>query len=521
MDTKIFVMTHKRIAEIPDDIYIPLQVGKAGKEDFGYLGDDTGENISEKNANYCELTGMYWIWKNMKCDVVGICHYRRYFVREEKLLTKGYIEQKLQEYSIIIPSTSCVRASSVYTQYEKVHDSGKDLLVCREVIAEKYPEYLQAFDFSMKSILVSVGNMWITRKEMYDSYCEWLFDILFEVEKRIDITGYDDYQKRVMGFLSERLFRAWLLMQPEKITEEQVKMIDPADFQNAEKKVDLLYKYIKLKMQPVLNLYKRNEEPHSLAYPKECRQNFEGKIPVWLNWWQGEQEMPELIRCCYESLKRNLPEDKVTIRLITLENCMEYVTFTETIIRKFNEGKIAYVHLSDAVRAELLYRYGGMWIDTTYYAAYKIPENIFSMEHIYTLRFAKPVQGANITQGRWSGNLWYTPKGKKLFQFLMECIWYHWENENQILDYSLMDYIIAIAVEEFPEVREELEACAYCEGNVFELQKMMNLKYTPERMQRIQEDSIFYKLNCHVECQKTNLVGEQTVYGRLLEEMSI
>ena len=77
MDTRIYVMTHKEIDEIGDEMYIPLHVGRASGKTFGYTGDDTGDHISEKNPYYCELTGIYWLWKNVRCDIVGICHYRR------------------------------------------------------------------------------------------------------------------------------------------------------------------------------------------------------------------------------------------------------------------------------------------------------------------------------------------------------------------------------------------------------------------------------------------------------------
>lgn len=82
MKTKIMIITHKKFYEPKSNIFIPLHVGKKGKEDLGYIGDDTGENISEKNPNYCELTGQYWIWKNIKdVDYLGICHYRRFFIK--------------------------------------------------------------------------------------------------------------------------------------------------------------------------------------------------------------------------------------------------------------------------------------------------------------------------------------------------------------------------------------------------------------------------------------------------------
>ena len=114
MDIKILVAAHKKYWMPDDDVYIPVHVGREGKEDLGYIGDNTGDNISAKNANYCELTGLYWAWKNLKCDYIGLCHYRRYFagknirgndVEKKKtviLKRQGY-EKLLQEYDMILP----------------------------------------------------------------------------------------------------------------------------------------------------------------------------------------------------------------------------------------------------------------------------------------------------------------------------------------------------------------------------------------------------------------------------------
>ena len=514
MDIRLYVMTHKKIAEIPDTLYIPMQVGKAGKEDFGYVGDDTGDNISAKNNRYCELTGMYWLWKNVKCDIIGVCHYRRYFIKDEKLLDQSYIEKKMQNYSMIIPSSACVKDEDVYYHYRKRHYT-KDLDLCRQVISEKYPEYVQAFDYCMRTILVSVGNMWITRKDIFDKYCEWLFDILFEVEKRIDLTGYDEYQTRVMGFLSERLFRVWLMMQNEKITEEEIKLIAPEDFLNAEKKRDLLYRYISLKVQPVVQIYQQDNGTHSLAEKVEAKDMFEGKIPVWICWWQGEAAMPELIRLCVESIRENIPQEKAVVRLITFENCREYVTFTNTIIQKYNDGKISMTHLSDILRAELLYRYGGMWIDATYYLTAKLPEKLLE-SNLYTLRFEKSNWSADITRGRWSGNFWIANKGGKLMQFLMESLWYYWETEEALVDYYLIDDMIAVAVETFADIKEQLERCGFYQGDVFALTGLMNKKFRPEYEKQIKNTSVFYKLNRRENYVKSNIAGEQTVYGYLI-----
>ena len=316
MDTRIYVMTHKKIENLPEEIYQPLHVGREGKEDLGYPGDNTGEEISCKNPYYCELTGMYWLWKNVKCDIIGVCHYRRFFLRDGKLLNQEEIEELAQNYPIIIPNSRCVREKNVYEHYGNRHNA-KDLDLCREVIAEKYPAYISAFDYAMDTILISMANMWITRKKIYDRYCQWLFDILFEVERRLDMTGYDAYQQRVMGFLSERLFRVWLFMQPEKIAEENI----------------------------------------------GCQDNFAGKNPVWFCYLPGEKEMSETVKFCFTNLKKNLLKGTQTFRFITLENCLEYVSFSLSVIEKFNDGRLGNKELTELLQVELLYRYGGTWVD--------------------------------------------------------------------------------------------------------------------------------------------------------------
>ena len=91
-----------------DKIYLPIHVGRVEKADLGYLGDDTGDNISAKNANYCELTGLYWAWKNLKCDYIGLCHYRRYFahavsgsdMEKKKLAILQRTDYELYEYML-------------------------------------------------------------------------------------------------------------------------------------------------------------------------------------------------------------------------------------------------------------------------------------------------------------------------------------------------------------------------------------------------------------------------------------
>ena len=173
----MYIMAHKKF-QVPDkNGYIPLQVGSTLNEDLGYQKDDTGIQISAKNKTYCELTGMYWIWKNIQCDNVGICHYRRYFVQDE-LLTIEYMEECLKTYDIIVPDSGMTMYENVYKHYENRHKI-KDLNICGEVLLQKYPKDYAAFKWSLERNFMSLGNMVITSKTLYDEYCSWLFDILF------------------------------------------------------------------------------------------------------------------------------------------------------------------------------------------------------------------------------------------------------------------------------------------------------------------------------------------------------
>lgn len=215
-DVKIYIAVHKKCSLPNIEGYIPLQVGKEGKTDLGFIGDNTGDNISSKNPNYCELTGMYWMYKNVKCNIIGLVHYRRYFFKGmfqhkmSDIISCDEIKNILQEYDVIVPKKFLVREKSNYENYKKLEHI-EDLETCRDVISELTPEYLDSFDLACKKRYFYPYNMCILKKQQFDSYAEWLFKILFEVEKRVDITNYSDYDKRIFGFLSERLFNVWLL----------------------------------------------------------------------------------------------------------------------------------------------------------------------------------------------------------------------------------------------------------------------------------------------------------------------
>lgn len=226
MDIKILIATHKKYWMPSDEVYMPIHVGREGKDNLGYVGDNTGENISIKNPNYCELTGLYWAWKNLDCEYIGLCHYRRYFAHKSKsskledkkqaIFTRDDYERLLQQYDVILPKKRNYFIETVRSQYEHAHNK-RDLDEIEKIIKMQYPSYIEAFEKVMNSRKLHIYNMFVMNKALFDEYCTWLFDILFTLEKRIDIINYDKYNARVFGFLSERLFNIWLEKKQLKI----------------------------------------------------------------------------------------------------------------------------------------------------------------------------------------------------------------------------------------------------------------------------------------------------------------
>ena len=204
---KILVACHKADPNIrQNEVYMPIQVGKAVHSDLdlGFQCDNTGDNISEKNGSYCELTALYWAWKNLKdVDFIGLAHYRRYLDIEEKDMKKDLLSGK-----IIIPEEYV----SPISNFEKLVSfiGYEDAYIMIDSILELYPEMRQSIiGYFFNSNKYSVFNMLITDANTFNRYCEFLFNILGLVEKRIIKSGYNR-QRRTLGYMGEILLGLWL-----------------------------------------------------------------------------------------------------------------------------------------------------------------------------------------------------------------------------------------------------------------------------------------------------------------------
>lgn len=215
---KIYVVSHKNFNLPAENLYVPIQVGF--KEDlFGEKGlrDNTGDNIAAKNKNYCELTALYWIWKNAaNVDRIGICHYRRYFYKnviskyQNDILKENDLKDIFKNYDIILPEKLNVIGDVEHFYYIQGEGRKKDIDNVKKIITQKYPAYISSLNKVLSGKSASYCNMMITSNKIFSEYCEWLFDILFELEKITDLTGYSEAEARIYGYLSEILLNVWV-----------------------------------------------------------------------------------------------------------------------------------------------------------------------------------------------------------------------------------------------------------------------------------------------------------------------
>lgn len=224
-DISIYVATHKKLDVRFPEGYIPMQVNCANNKEHweNYYHDDYGDNISVKNPYYCELSVLYSAWKNCNSMIKGLAHYRRYMSNntnvefntkmlcdlehlEKEIISADEIEQRIftEGNDILLTMPQGPYPETGRQELEKFCYK-KDISILTEIIEEDYPEYLPYLYQVLDSKNLYYFNMMIARAEVFDSYCEWVFEVLEKIEKRCDITSYDTQHKRIFGYFAEVL----------------------------------------------------------------------------------------------------------------------------------------------------------------------------------------------------------------------------------------------------------------------------------------------------------------------------
>ncbi len=270
MKEKILVCCHKQDVMENTYPYYPLHVGKANSTlELGFPGDNTGNNISEKNPSYCELTGLYWLWKNLQDEeVIGVCHYRRYFdfhkqcrfgfhetmfpVSSFERMNREIPREILEKVKAgFVVCAKPYKSVSVFHDYCSNHYSEDYKVLSRVFYRTQSMKMKRAFFRVFQGCELRPCNMFIMSRCDFEAYCQWLFHILDEVEHNIDITYYNATQQRIFGYMGERLLNVWLQAEKlHKLIERPLMLfVDDAVYAQQKKQSLFDYKYHNLRFQ--------------------------------------------------------------------------------------------------------------------------------------------------------------------------------------------------------------------------------------------------------------------------------
>lgn len=209
-NVKIFVVAHKPFEMLEGKALVPIHVGKNPLA--GMIRDDTGENISEKNSSYCEMTAHYWIWKNIRdCDYVGVCHYRRYFGID---ITDKNIYEVMDNTDVLMVEPSW-HIDSVYAYYSKFMGA-ENMTILWMVMKKLCPEYVKTLENICDGVKFHPFNMLLCKKSLFDEYAEWMFSILGECEKYVKPSPYTN-GRRALAYMAELLTGVYFIHQGLRI----------------------------------------------------------------------------------------------------------------------------------------------------------------------------------------------------------------------------------------------------------------------------------------------------------------
>ena len=259
---------------------------------------------------------------------------------------------------------------------------------------------------------------------------------------------------------------------------------------------------------------------------KNCPKVAPKDYQIFYGWLQGEENLPLLARCCYNSLKMNAGAYKITF--IDEKNYSDYVDIPPYIYEKFKAGKMKPAHFTDVIRINLLERYGGLWLDATilvteplenYKKLLKLP--FFTQKFTHEKNNNHPITksfGAYSSYARWGGfiqgsSVIHNP----LFAFMKDFYNEYWRDFDEIIDYVLMDFMIDIAYDNIPAVKREIDEVPINNENVWTLSPYLNTPYANFQFDKILRGNFLNKMSSRkqldTETEGTVLREIQKRYG--------
>lgn len=234
---------------------------------------------------------------------------------------------------------------------------------------------------------------------------------------------------------------------------------------------------------------------------------------IWVCWFQGKNNMPELVSMCYRNLQRKITGTKIKLILLTHNNIDKYIDIPIHIKEKYHSGIISNAHYSDIVRFKVLRKYGGCWMDATIFATDNINHALFEKK-FHTLKMHPQLCPMEPCMGLWSGFFIVGHRGLSLFKILDDCLDIYWQNHNIAIDYIMFDYMMLVAYRNHNDVRITMDSVPYNNEELWYLWNNIEEPFDDQLYRHICNKGQFYKLSYQKKLKK-EVLGRQSVYGYL------
>lgn len=273
--------------------------------------------------------------------------------------------------------------------------------------------------------------------------------------------------------------------------------------------ISAIEEYVDGFMEPIVEQYRGWDQPPVPFAPGE-------KVPVWCCWWQGEEQMPELVKLCNDRLRQLLPGDRAQLHILTKDNYRQYVALPDYIIEKFEAGRMSITALSDILRVALLAEHGGFWIDATVFISHRFPTEFISGDY-YAQRMYDPVKWRReACKGRWCGFLMGGRAENVIFLLLRDAFFAWWKVHDSVIDYVILDYFLLAGYKNVPAITTQIDNLPDNNPGVFDMYGKLHLPYTPQLYRSLTEETNLHKLTYKIRLFKTTPDGQPTLYTHLL-----
>ena len=272
-------------------------------------------------------------------------------------------------------------------------------------------------------------------------------------------------------------------------------------------KVALLF--LKIYFYGVQKFIKNNFSSLLNAQP-ECYPSQKNEKNIFVCWFQGEENAPDIVRACIKSARKAAPQDSNVI-ILSEDNMLDYAKIPPAVIDKYKKGLITKTNFSDILRFALLSQKGGAWMDSTIFCSGSINPELFDYQ-LYSIKNSN-YDKFNIARRKWTAYFWFAKQNsyftRRVFQFFCA----YWEKYDALIDYFLVDHIIYFLYQNDPLCKEMLDSIPVNNPNVSFLQDCLSKEFDASEWNSLKENTCFFKLNWKSEIANENA---DTFYNKLI-----